>query len=878
MIGKTLAHYEITAAIGKGGMGEVYQATDKKLGRSVAIKVLPEEFAQDTERVARFEREAKLLASLNHPNIAAIYGLEQSEGTRFLVLELVEGQTLSERLVRGPVPVQESLELALQIAEALEAAHEKGVIHRDLKPANIKVTSEGKVKVLDFGLAKAYAGAAMGDETVLETLAEDAESGRGVLLGTPAYMSPEQARRQPADHRSDVWAFGCVLYELLTGRMLFKGNTLSDIIAAVLEREPDLDNLPRNVSPGIRRLLGRCLAKNPKRRLHSIADVRLEIDDILSSPEGTPAQATPQGRHLLPYAATLALAILVGAVGTWYLRPLPQSEPLPVTRFHYELPEEQNLGPELGHPVLTVSPTGNQIVYVADSQLYLWDLTRDQVRLLPTDDDPSDPLFSPDGRWVAYFARNRSQLKKIGVDGSAPFTVYDVGQFYAMAGWADNDTLVFGNEQGIMRVSAEGGAPELLVQREGSELLGAPQILSGGKSVLFTTAMGREGFSPATTIMVQSLETDERKLLIESGLDGRYVPTGHLVYGLGEQLLAVPFDTDSLELTGNPVVVQDGVLQGSSVQLGFGANGTLAYLPGGDTRFVATLKWLDRSGEVTTLIEGERQYGWAALSPDAQRIAALVFEGEVGSIWIYDVESGTPSRLPSDPRADGPFTWTPDGERLTRVLDGDIYWQPIDGSEPPELLWDHSAAVGAIQWSSDGRFLTFCASCPGLESDVWLLSMADRQATPFLGTDAGEGLAKFSPDGQWMSFLRTDEQSKSLMVVPFANPRVAYEVAALGSGSGGWHAWSRNGRNLYYRGTGPDFRKVMSASVVVEPTFRRGEEEILFELPFAFTLRDFDANSERFLILDPVEGATPTRRINVVQNWFEELKEKVPVP
>ena len=299
MIGKTLAHYEITAAIGKGGMGEVYQATDRKLGRNVAIKVLPEEFAQDTERVARFEREAKLLASLNHPNIAAIYGLEQSEGTRFLVLELVDGQTLSERLVRGPLPVQESLELALQIAEALEAAHEKGVIHRDLKPANIKVTSEGKVKVLDFGLAKAYAGTAVGDETILETLTEDAESGKGVLLGTPAYMSPEQARCQPADHRSDVWAFGCVLFEMLSGKTLFKGNTLSDTIAAILEREPEFGTTPTDLSPAIRRLLKRCLEKNPKRRWQAIGDVRLEVEAALTEDVFVPADLPRQSSRTI---------------------------------------------------------------------------------------------------------------------------------------------------------------------------------------------------------------------------------------------------------------------------------------------------------------------------------------------------------------------------------------------------------------------------------------------------------------------------------------------------------------------------------------------------------------------------------------------------
>ena len=374
MIGKTLAHYEITAAIGKGGMGEVYQATDRKLGRNVAIKVLPEEFAQDNDRVARFEREAKLLASLNHPNIAAIYGLEESEGTRFLVLELVEGQTLSERLVRGPLPVKESLEVAVQIAEALEAAHEKGVIHRDLKPANIKVTSEGKVKVLDFGLAKAYAGAALGDETILETLAEGAESGKGVLLGTPAYMSPEQASRQPADHRSDVWSFGCVLFEMLTGKVVFKGNTLSHTIAAILEREPDFGRLPNNLSPAIRRLLERCLEKNPKRRWHAIADVRLEVEAALASPgSGEPGtDSKPQARPILWCAVAILMIALVAIPLTWYLRPL-RPEPRAVTRFEYDLPQGGGESPETSvrPSILAISPDGSQIAMVRGDGLYL---------------------------------------------------------------------------------------------------------------------------------------------------------------------------------------------------------------------------------------------------------------------------------------------------------------------------------------------------------------------------------------------------------------------------------------------------------------------------------------------------------------------------
>ena len=571
-------------------MGEVWRARDSKLGREVAIKTLPEEFAQDEERLARFEREAKLLASVNHPNIAAIYGLEEHNGTRFLVLELVKGDTLADWLKRGAIPVEESLKLALQIAEALEAAHEKGVVHRDLKPANIKVTPDDKIKVLDFGLAKAYAGTAAGDETVLETLTEDAEGGKGVLLGTPAYMSPEQARRQPADNRSDVWAFGCVLFEMLTGRALFKRNTLSDTIAAVLERETDFGELPRHLKPSIRRLLERCLEKNLKRRWHAIADVRLEIEASLASPieaslaspeEVFQPSAGRQSRNPNVYGyvlTALLLGALVSFLATGYLT--TQTPEPRVTRFHLELPEGQVLTAARGAPLLAVSPKGNTIVYVADGRLNLWDLERDESRALPATDNATSPSFSPDGQWIIYFSPADRQLKKISIDGGAPVIICEVDRFTG-ASWTGNDTIVYADLRGIMTVSAEGGTPELLIDPEEGSVEYFAQLLPDGESLLYSAFVrGSEG----DRVVVRSLESDARKVVISNGIDARYVPTGHILYSIEDVLYAVAFDAASWNVTSGPVPILEGIWNTGSAIYAVSSEGTLVYVPGGYRR------------------------------------------------------------------------------------------------------------------------------------------------------------------------------------------------------------------------------------------------------------------------------------------------------
>ena len=527
--GTKLSHYEISTLLGKGGMGEVWRARDTKLGREVAIKTLPEEFAQDTDRLARFEREAKLLASLNHPNVAAIHGFEEDNGTHFRVLELVEGDTLADRLSRGAIPAEESLKLALQIAEGLEAAHEKGIVHRDLKPGNIKVTPDGKVKVLDFGLAKALAGDADVDLSQSPTLSMQATQ-QGIILGTSAYMSPEQVRGETADRRVDVWAFGCLLFEMLTGLKVFKGRGVSDVLASVLKIDPDWNGFPLNLHSRIRILLERCLEKEVKDRYQAIADARVDVQKVLDDPNGVfveriaeVVEATPQSK--LPWVATFVLGLVIAGVAVWNLKP---EAPAPVSRFSYVLPEGQE-STTTNIPLLALSPDGSRMVYaVNNQQLYMREMDSLESSPIPgTDENPAMPFFSPDGQSIAYWSGG--QLKKIDVNGGIPVSLAEAAAPRG-AIWGTDGNIVFHQPEGIMQVSANGGTPELLVavsEDRRSQGIFFPQVLPDGESVL-----SQLGSDPEGQIVVQSLESGERKVLFP-GTHPRYVPSGHIVYGLG---------------------------------------------------------------------------------------------------------------------------------------------------------------------------------------------------------------------------------------------------------------------------------------------------------------------------------------------------------
>ena len=627
--GTQLGSYEVIAQIGAGGMGEVYQAHDTKLGRDVAIKVLPEAFAHDPERLSRFQREAKMLAALNHPNIATIYGLEQSNGTSYLVMELVAGETLAQRIKReGALPIEEALAICKQIAEALEAAHEKGIIHRDLKPANVKVTPEGKVKVLDFGLAKAFAGDAANDDPSNSPTLSMAATMHGVILGTAAYMSPEQARGKAVDKRTDIWAFGCVLYELLCGHQAFEGEDVTEILAAVVKTEPDWNRLPEATPPAIRALLRRCLRKDKRQRFHDAADVRIEIDDAIAAPKdsGTTQPAPgPRSKLLLAVAVATTVIAAVALWGWWRAtRPVEQAH-LTVTRLLMGLqPAESILGGpgtnSQARPTRTAiawSPDGRTLVFGGDragvEQLYVRRLDQLQATPLAGTEGAVSPFFSPDGGWVGFWAAGA--LKKVSPSGGPAVTICET-PLIASATWTEGDVIFFDiltSSQyggGISRVAAGGGRPEpVAMPSKGEFSLRLPHALPGGKALLLTRLTTNQ--LADAKIVVWSLATGQQVVLTD-GADARYVPTGHLVFVRQGALLAAPFDVTALRLTGGAVGMVDDVMQAfnaptaplrtGAAQFDVSPTGSLAYAPGGIfSEDLRSLVWVDRTGNVMPL-------------------------------------------------------------------------------------------------------------------------------------------------------------------------------------------------------------------------------------------------------------------------------------
>jgi serine/threonine protein kinase len=885
MIGKTLAHYEITSRIGKGGMGEVYKAKDQKLGRDVAIKVLPEEFAEDADRVARFQREAKLLASLNHPNIAAIYGLEESDGSHFLVLELIEGDRLADRIKSGPIPVEESLKLALQIAEALEAAHEKGVIHRDLKPANIKVTPDGKVKVLDFGLAKAFAGDQVEVNLSNSPTLSVAATQQGVILGTAAYMSPEQAKGKSVDKRADVWAFGCVLYEMLTGRTVFAADDVSQTLARVLERRPDFSMLPPNLHPRIRLLLERCLEKEPKDRCHDIADVRVDIQKALADPSGvfvqpaTVAEPRTRLRTILPWiAAAVVVGAIIAGVVVWNLR---TPEPRQVTRFSYELPKDQQLFGGSTERALAISPDGRRFVYATSTGLYLRSMDALDSRLITGTARAQNPFFSPDGRWIGYWSSADNRLKKIAISGGAPVTLTDAAPTGSLS-WEANDRIIYGRvDKGfysLVQISANGGPPELIAKGDRGYLI-HPQILPGGESLLFTEYIP----SNATyKVVVQSLKSGVRKELFAAHA-ARYLPTGHIVYEVENNLFAVPFDLDKLEISGDPVPLVEGILKLNAAQYAVSDSGTLVYIPGTTSSSERTLVWVDRDGKEEAIEAPSRKYAYAHLSPDGTRVALDIRDQEY-DIWIWDLARKTLSRLTFDPGMNRGGIWTPDGKKLAFSAERDgaenIYWQSADGSGTPEPLTQNpKGSILPKAFSPDGKQLLFNETT--LPYDISLLSLnGSNEPKRLLGTSFNENNPQISPDGRWLAYQSDESGRAQIYVRPFPNVNAGrWQISTEG---GTRPLWSANGRELFYY---VDPGTMMAVPVETGTSFKAGSPTIVFKGEYlslqAGTQYSVTADGRRFLMIKAAaakEGndASP-QRINIVLNWFEELKQRVPI-
>ena len=686
-------------------MGEVYRARDTKLKRDVALKVLPDVFANDPEQLARFQREAQVLASLNHPNIASIYGLEEADGVRALVLELVEGPTLadlitsrtaqapaaaatSESARRGAAPsegvaprgleIDEALPIARQMAEALEAAHEAGVIHRDLKPANVKVKADGMVKVLDFGLAKALEGDVGSDPSQSPTMTAAATK-MGVIMGTAAYMSPEQAKGKTVDKRADVWAFGAVLYEMLTGQRAFAGDDVSETLATVLKSDPAWQALPAETPPAIKRLLHRCLEKDPRLRLRESGTAIVEIHEAQTTPFAATIEvgATPQPvgwRQAMPWITGAVVGGVIIGLAVWNLRP---PEPRSVSRFDYDLPESHPFR-NTGQPVIAVSADGSHFVYNTREELFLRSMGELEARLIPgTEESLTSPFFSPDGQWVGYWAAT-GQLKKMAVSGGAPVILCEATNPFGVS-WGLDDTILFGQPAGIMRVSANGGIPELVIATEGEQVHG-PQMLPDGESVLFTvtSSTGVSRWDDAQ-IVVHSLESGERKVLLEGGSDARYLPTGHLVYAFEDGLFALPFDVDNLEVAGGPVSVVQGVQrapQGVTASANYGVSdrGTLIYVSGSASPLAnRTLALVDRNGGVEPLSVPPAVYLSPRLSPDGEKLVVQSDrDGTMSLYWMPADGSGAPERLTTaeDGTSHWLGSWSPDGQTLLFNVEG----------------------------------------------------------------------------------------------------------------------------------------------------------------------------------------------------------------
>jgi len=893
-VGTQLGSHEITALLGKGGMGEVYRARDLKLKREVAIKLLPDEFASDSDRVIRFQREAEVLASLVHPNIAGIYDIQESKGTRFLILELVEGETLADHIARGPIPVDEALAIAVQICEALEAAHEKGIVHRDLKPANVKLTPEGKVKVLDFGLAKVMERAtAEPDLSNSPTLITGSMA--VMIMGTAAYLSPEQARGRPGDPRSDIFAFGCVLYEMLTGHQAFHGEDASDILASVLKIDADFNRLPDKLNPRLTDLLRRCLAKNRKERWYAVGDIRIELQSIQAQsqrPELTVRAHTPLWRRTVP--AVVAAVLAAGAVAAfmWIERPAPSPER--VVRYSFNLPKDQNFS-RVGRPVIAVSHDGTRIAYVANNQLYLKSLHEVEAKPIPgTNQDVSTPLFSPDGKWIAYFSSPKRKLEKIPVTGGAAVTLAENIDLPYEASWESNGQIVMGQPMGIVSVPDTGGKPETLIAANPNEILDGPQLLPKGE-VLFTRALFSGDLDTrwdTAQIVVQNLKTGERKVIVQSGSGARYLPTGHLVYTVGATVYAVPFDPRKLQVLAGPVPVLEGVRRSQLATTGaaffsLSDDGSLAYIPGGTTADLPrVLALADRSGGTRVLPLPPASYDVPRFSPDGKHVAVGIRDAREFNIWIYDLEGSTSiRRLTFGGRNQVP-AWTPDGKRIVFRSDRDgegLYWQAADGSGVAERLstaekYTYHSPLG---WTPDAKTLAFYVASPTGGGSVWTLNLdGDRKPKPLVvSTTVLSNIRRisFSPDGQWIAYSSNEESNFSVYVQPYPPTGAKYKISTIGAGDS--PVWSHDGKELVFSsGTGLKF-----VDVQTKPAFSSSEPK---PLPITIELTqgrpyDITQDGKTFLVMQRPNETTssekPVLQINVVLNWFRELQERVPV-
>jgi serine/threonine-protein kinase len=931
LIGRHLGPYEILSILGVGGMGVVYRARDTKLQREVAIKVLPHAVATDPDCVARFAREARLLAALNHPHIATVYGLEEVDGFFGLVMELVEGETLAERLAGGPLASAEAIGLAKQLVDGLEAAHDSGMIHCDLKPSNIKLRADGTVKILDFGLAKILASAPETSNTGL--VRRPSQTRLGVVTGTPAYMSPEQAQGYPVDRRTDVWAFGCVCYEMLTGKQAFAGANIGETVAAVLGAEPSWEALPRDLSPSVLLFLMRCLAKDVKQRVSDVHMMRLALDGAFETPVVATAPSvggTNRGwQRVRPMLGVAVVVSLITGLAAWAVMrtsgvtPLvsasgvtrsllavhPFGEPRPAgiaSNYQSVLPSETGVA---------LSPDGHVLVFQALGkdgawQLHLRTLSSLNATPIPGTQGGRSPFFSPDGAWLGFWADG--ELKKVPLAGGPVTTICRVQgparQIHG-ASWGTGDVIVFATTfargGGLWRVSALGGEPVALSNPGPDEFAyRLPHMLPGGNAVLFTIARAAFRWDDAQ-IAVRSLATGEQKILLKDGADARYASSGHLVFARRGTVMAAPFDPSRLELTGAPVALVEGVMH-SINQLNLGTDsgaahfsvsnrGALVYATGGirpDPRRM--LVWMDRNGSREPLPIPPGTYLGPRLAPVGKRVAVFTGLSRASRVWTLDLETGAMTPVTTADERASQNVWAPHGDRIAfnSQAQRGLFWKNADGTGIAERLTQSNYLHEPSAWSPDGKVLAFVENHPTTGPDIWGIDVSgsDRLPKPIVATASAERHPAFSSDGQWLAYSSNDSGRSEVYVQPFPGPGRRVPIS---TDSGSSPAWRADGKELYYvkqhvvggedrfRIGGPATVSVMAVRVHAgREGFSVGAPRKLFEGPFVVGSGhsyDVTPDGQRFLMVEVLEPLPePATELILVTNWFEELRRLVP--
>ena len=897
--GSRIGPYEIGSSLGVGGMGEVYRATDTRLGREVAIKVLPALLAQDVDRLARFDREARTLAALNHPNIAAIHGLEDASGTKALVMELVDGATLADRIAQGPIPLDDVLSIARQIAEALAAAHDQGIVHRDLKPANIKVRPDGTVKVLDFGLAKAMepAGISSSGMSLSPTITSPARTQAGLILGTAAYMSPEQARGKTVDKRSDIWAFGCVVLEMLTGVRTFEAEDVSLTLSMVLQREPDFASLPSTVPPHVTQTLRVCLRKDPRERPGDARDVRLALEGAFQSDTRAaiaPVTTVSRPRGRMPWIAA-AVALFLAAISAygWWRSTRPVERPL--AQLSVDLGPDAMRAPR---DTVALSPDGTRIVVIGRGpdpgtrQLYTRRL--DEPTATPiagTQHGPtlSMPVFSPAGDWVVYMVGN--SVRKVSVQGGSAFLLAEVAGTPLGISWGDDDNIVVASTLGLARFPSSGGSPQQLKTTEGAKFF--PAVLPGSKAILANSFdFGSLSTLDDLRIEVFALDTGETKRLLPSGYAPHYVPTsrstGVLIFVRQGTLFGVPFDPQRLEIRGTPVPLQNDVGDASLVsgggQFSFSNAGTFIYLTGRQVDTVYQIAWLTASGATTPLATQPSGYGGPRLSPDGSRLAYSAPGTRGGDVWVYDLQRNTPTQLTFTGVGLREVAWGPDSKHLV-IGDGDsLLWIRADGSGQPQRLVEKSRSPRPANFSPDGRLVYSSFGAQGLP-DVMTLPVDLRdpehprpgKAEPFLTESYVEVDPAFSPDGKFIAYSSNESGANELFVRAFPGPGGKWKVSTRG---GKFPAWSPKTHELFFLG-GDDRIWVVTYSTSSE-SFVAGTPR---QWSSTQVLRDgvrqnFDVSPDGTrVIMFPRPTETKSEgslHANFLLNFFDEVRRRIP--